>query len=108
PATAGFLAKYYIVRSLIEAGHLALAWFAALAALPLAYCYLRLIVRVWRKSRQKTTAENLQPPCEQPAPSTLTFHSTSTALLGICLFVSLAAGLYPEPFTRLARYAFGQ
>jgi hypothetical protein len=24
------------------------------------------------------------------------------------VFVSLAAGLYPEPFLRLARYAFGQ
>jgi hypothetical protein len=29
-------------------------------------------------------------------------------VLGICVFVSLAAGLYSEPFTRMARYAFGQ
>jgi len=24
------------------------------------------------------------------------------------VFVTLAAGLYPEPFTRLAQYAFGR
>jgi hypothetical protein len=28
--------------------------------------------------------------------------------LGVAVFVTLAAGLYPEPFTRLAHYAFGQ
>jgi hypothetical protein len=27
--------------------------------------------------------------------------------LGVTVFVTLAAGLYPEPFTRLAHYAFG-
>jgi hypothetical protein len=26
----------------------------------------------------------------------------------VAVFVSLAAGLYPEPFLRMARYAFGQ
>jgi hypothetical protein len=34
--------------------------------------------------------------------------SAQAVALGVAVFVSLAAGLYPEPFTRLARYAFGQ
>jgi hypothetical protein len=33
--------------------------------------------------------------------------SAQAVALGVAVFVSLAAGLYPEPFTRLARYAFG-
>jgi hypothetical protein len=28
--------------------------------------------------------------------------------LTVTAFVTLAAGLYPEPFTKLAHYAFGQ
>jgi len=34
--------------------------------------------------------------------------SAQAVALGVAVFVSLAAGLYPEPFARLARYAFGQ
>jgi hypothetical protein len=33
--------------------------------------------------------------------------SAQAIALAAAVFVSLAAGLYPEPFTRLARYAFG-
>jgi ribulose kinase len=33
--------------------------------------------------------------------------SAQAVALGIAVFVTLAAGLYPEPFTRLAHYAFG-
>lgn len=94
PPTAGFLGKYYIVRALVETGHPALAWFAALAALPLAYCYLRVMAPALRGAGSRS----------QP----LALDSALAAMLGACLFVSLAAGLYSEPFTRLARYAFGQ
>jgi hypothetical protein len=31
--------------------------------------------------------------------------SAQAVALGVALFVTLAAGLYPEPFTRLAHYA---
>jgi len=34
--------------------------------------------------------------------------SAQAFALTIAAFVTLAAGLYPEPFTRLAQYAFGQ
>jgi NADH-quinone oxidoreductase subunit N len=98
PPTAGFFGRYFIVRSLIETAHPVLAWFAAISALPLAYSYLRMAVYAWRSSESQTKPETSPP----------SFGMPEAIVLGVCVFVTLAAGLYSEPFTRMARYAFGQ
>ncbi|MGB7844530.1 MAG: NADH-quinone oxidoreductase subunit N [Candidatus Acidiferrum sp.] len=94
PPTAGFVGKYFIFQSLIETHHPILAVFGALYIVPALYYYFRVVVHAWMKK-----------PGEAPAP-----HMTNAQAiaLGAAVFVTLAAGLYPEPFTRLARYAFGQ
>jgi NADH-quinone oxidoreductase subunit N len=96
PPTAGFFGRYFIFHSLLETGHRYIAWFVAVSSLPLAYSYLRIAVYAWRgnKSGSESTA--------------VVFGAWEAIVLGICVFVSLAAGLYSEPFTRMARYAFGQ
>jgi NADH-quinone oxidoreductase subunit N len=94
PPTAGFMGKYFIFLSLIETHHPILAIFAALYIIPALYYYFRIVVHAW-----------LRKPGEAPAPH---MSSAQAIALGVTLFVTLAAGLYPEPFTRLARYAFGQ
>jgi len=67
-----------------------LAIFAALSLVPAVYYYFRVIVHAWLKK-----------PGDAPAP----FMSNAQAIaLGAALFVTLAAGLYPEPFARLAHY----
>jgi NADH-quinone oxidoreductase subunit N len=99
PPTAGFLAKYYIVKGLFEAPHPQLAVFAILNALAGVYCYGRVVMHAWKKSA------GAAPLLEAPA---LAFSNAQTVALTVAAFVSLAAGLYPEPFLRLARYAFGQ
>ena len=72
-----------------------LAVFAALYIVPALYYYFRVVVHAW-----------LRKPGEQmPVPQ---MSSAQAVALGVAVFVSLAAGLYPEPFARLARYAFGQ
>lgn len=93
PPTAGFLGKYFIFQSLIETHHPVLAIFAALYIVPALYYYFRVVVHAWMKK-----------PGEEPVP-----HMTNAQAiaLGAAVFVTLAAGLYPEPFARLARYAFG-
>lgn len=96
PATAGFLGRYFIFHSLLDAGHRYIAWFVALSSLPLAYSYLRIAVYAWRGNKSETEA------------AAVVFGVPEAIVLGICVFVSLAAGLYSEPFTRMARYAFGQ
>jgi NADH-quinone oxidoreductase subunit N len=93
PPTAGFMGKYFIFLSLIETHHPVLAVFAVLYIVPALYYYFRIVVHAWLKQ-----------PGEAPRP---VMTSAQAVALGIAVFVTLAAGLYPEPFTRLAHYAFG-
>jgi NADH-quinone oxidoreductase subunit N len=99
PPTAGFLAKYFIVKALLAAPHPELAAFAVVNALLSVYYYGRVASHALKKARADV------PAVEAP---TLTISSGQTIALTAAVFVSLAAGLYPEPFLRLARYAFGQ
>jgi NADH-quinone oxidoreductase subunit N len=94
PPTAGFMGKYFIFLSLIETHHPLLAVFAVLYIVPALYYYFRIVVHAWLKQ-----------PGEAPRP---VMTSAQAVALGVAVFVTLAAGLYPEPFTRLAKYAFGQ
>src|SRR5467141_4562704 len=94
PPTAGFMGKYFIFLSLIETHHPVLAVFAVLYIVPALYYYFRIVVHAW-----------LKPQGEAPRP---VMTSAQAVALGVAVFVTLAAGLYPEPFTRLAQYAFGQ
>jgi NADH-quinone oxidoreductase subunit N len=99
PPTAGFLAKYYIVKALMAAPHPELAAFAVVNVLLAVYYYGRIVAHAWKKPSAD--------PLLFEAPR-LTISSGQTVALTATVFVSLAAGLYPEPFLRLARYAFGQ
>lgn len=94
PPTAGFMGKYFILLALIQTHHPVLAIIAGLYIVPAFYYYFRVVVHAWRIK-----------PAEAPAPY---MSSAQAVVLGVALFVTLAAGLYPEPFTRLAHYAFGQ
>ncbi len=97
PPTAIFFARYSLFQSMLHNNHRYTAWIAAFAALPLAWCYLRIAIQAWRR--------NSDPNSEILAVS---FGAPEAIVLGVCAFVSLAAGLYSEPFLRMARYAFGQ
>jgi NADH-quinone oxidoreductase subunit N len=99
PLTGGFVAKYYIVKALIAAPHPGLAAFAVVNALLAVYYYGRVAAHAWKKPR--TGAPQLETP-------PMTVSRGQTVALTVAVFVSLAAGLYPEPFLRLGRYAFGQ
>jgi NADH-quinone oxidoreductase subunit N len=99
PPTAGFIAKYYIVKALIAAPHPELAAFAVVNALLAVYYYGRVATHAWKGPSADA------PPLDAAA---LSISSGQTVALTVAVFVSLAAGLYPEPFLRLARYAFGQ
>ncbi len=93
PPTAGFMGKYYIFQSLIETKHPVLAVFAALYIVPALYYYFRVVVHAWLKQ-----------PGDAPQP---VMSAAQAVALTVTVFVSLAAGVYPEPFAQLARYAFG-
>jgi NADH-quinone oxidoreductase subunit N len=94
PPTAGFMGKYFIFLSLIETHHPVLAVFAVLYIVPALYYYFRIVVHAWLKA-----------PGEAPRP---VISNAQAVALSVAAFVTLAAGLYPEPFTKLAQYAFGR
>ncbi len=91
PPTAGFLGKYYIFLSLIQTKHYYLAVFAVLYIVPAVYYYFRLIVHAWMRS-----------PTDPVRPAASAAQSLA---LTVSVFVSLVAGIYPEPFIRLAGYS---
>jgi NADH-quinone oxidoreductase subunit N len=107
PATSGFVAKYQIVKGLLSAAHPhpELAVFAVANALLSVFYYARLAASAFQKTPVETTTADLVAPPVTPA---ITIGSAQTIALTIAAFVSLAAGLYPAPFLRIANYVFGQ
>jgi NADH-quinone oxidoreductase subunit N len=91
PPLAGFIGKYYILLALIQTGHNWLALLGALYIVPALYYYFRIVVHAW-----------MEEPGNTPAP-VVTFGQ-KVALSVLC-FVTVAAGIYPEPFVRLATYS---
>ncbi|MBI3473227.1 MAG: NADH-quinone oxidoreductase subunit N, partial [Candidatus Solibacter usitatus] len=89
PPTAGFLGKYYIFLSLVETGHYLLAVVGTLYVAVAVYYYFRLV-----RSMFQTDAVVTEP------------LATSLGLrvsLAASAVLTLAIGIYPEPFLRLAQ-----
>ena len=99
PATAGFMAKLYIARGLIEASHPELAALAVMCAAAAVYYYGRMAFCAF--SRPTAYAAGSEA-------TALTIGYSQSVALTVAVFVSLVAGLYPEPFVRVAQYAVGQ
>lgn len=91
PPLAGFIGKYYILLALLETGHTQLAIFGALYIVPALYYYFRIVMHAW-----------LYEPGN--APSLIMTVGQKVAFAVLC-FVTLAAGIYPEPFVRFATYS---
>jgi NADH-quinone oxidoreductase subunit N len=91
PPLAGFVGKYYILLALIQTGHTLLALFGALYIVPALYYYFRIVVHAW-----------LREPGSAPTPVVTLGQKVALATLGA---VTVAAGIYPEPFIRLANYS---
>ena len=108
PGTAGFVGKLYIIKGLIEAPHPELAAFAVLCAVAAAYYYGRIVVAAFQKPAAEAPAVAPAQEVSVAGPVKLTIGYAESVALTVATFVSLAAGLYPEPFLRMARYAFGQ
>jgi NADH-quinone oxidoreductase subunit N len=89
PPTVGFLGKYFIFLSLIQTGHYYLAVFAALYVVVALYYYFRIVVVMFMQDEREPGKMTL-------APGLLTS-------MVVCLVLTLAPGIYPEPLIRLAQ-----
>jgi NADH-quinone oxidoreductase subunit N len=89
PPTAGFLGKYYIFLALIQTGHYTLAVVATLYVAVAIYYYFKVV-------RSMFTGEETE-----KAPLATSFGlRVALAVSGV---MTLAIGIYPEPFLRLAQ-----
>jgi NADH-quinone oxidoreductase subunit N len=89
PPTAGFLGKYYIFLSLIETKHYALAVVATLYVAVAIYYYFKIVRSIFIRD------------VSDKAPL-----ATSVGLrfaLGVTGLLTLAIGIYPEPFLQMAQ-----
>jgi NADH-quinone oxidoreductase subunit N len=91
PPLGGFVGKYFILQALIETGHTHLALFGALYIVPALYYYFRIVAHAY-----------LYEPGNAPSP--ILTIGQRVAFAALC-FVTVAAGIYPEPFVRLATYS---
>ena len=91
PPTAGFIGKYFIFLALIEAKRYTLAVLAVVYVVPALYYYFRIVSAAWMRDSNDPVA----PTVSAPAALALT----------VAAFVTLVAGIYPEPFIRIANYS---
>jgi NADH-quinone oxidoreductase subunit N len=98
PPTAGFVAKLLIFWALIETKHTLLAVLAVLYILPAVYYYFRMVAAMWVR--------------ESSDPVIPVISWAQKFALAAMVIVTLAAGIFPEQFLRLATYSvlttFGQ
>jgi NADH-quinone oxidoreductase subunit N len=92
PPLAGFVAKFYLFGSAVQAGYVGLAVIAVLNSAIAAYYYLRVIVAMYMQEPQGEAA--------LLAPSFAGGLALAIALVGILLL-----GLVPAPFADLAQAA---
>jgi NADH-quinone oxidoreductase subunit N len=89
PPTAGFLGKYYIFLALIQTRHYALAVIATLYVAVAIYYYFKIVRSMFiREATEKA-----------PLASSVGLRFA----LAVSGLLTLAIGVYPEPFIRLAQ-----
>ena len=94
PPTAGFIGKYYIFLSLIQTGHYVLAVVATLYVAVAIYYYFRIVRSMFAGELVET------------APPATSFGLR--VALGLTGAMTLAVGIFPEPFLRLAQTSIGK
>jgi NADH-quinone oxidoreductase subunit N len=94
PLTAGFVAKFAVIKSAVEAHSYVLAIAAMVAAVIGAYLYLRIAVSMWL---EEPTSEN-----------EITVDPAVIIVIAVTVIATLVVGFFPELLlqaTRLARFA---
>lgn len=87
PPTAGFIAKFAVFRSAVEAGYLWLAVVGVITSLVSAYYYLRLVVLMFMR----------------PGEARAFSHPTLNLAVGLTAAATLLIGLMPGPLLELAQ-----
>jgi len=85
PPTAGFVAKFVVILSVVRAGHTWLAVLAVVCSVVTAFVYLRVVVLMYMK--------------EPEAPAPARFPLTVSAAIAVAALVTLIGGILPGILT---------
>ena len=85
PPTAGFVAKFVVIQSIISAGHWLLAILAVVCTVITAFVYLRVAVVMYMNEPQ------------QPEPAR--FPWAVSAALAVAALVTIVGGIFPSSLT---------
>jgi NADH-quinone oxidoreductase subunit N len=97
PLTSGFLAKFYAVNAVVEAGSFWLGLVAMLSAVISAFLYLRIILAMYG-------GRDDEEPAEAPV-RRLRVPLAAKATIVLALVATIGIGLVPDPLTKTARDA---
>ncbi len=100
PFTSGFLAKFYVIETAVDARSFPLAIVAMLAAVVAAFLYLRIMVSVWLEDDEITDGAELA-----EAKRTIPLPWGAAVVLAITAGFTLAFGIWPQPIIEMARDA---
>jgi NADH-quinone oxidoreductase subunit N len=90
PPTGGFFGKVYLFAAAVQGGWTWLAVVGVVTSAISLYYYFRIVVYMY----QHDTTATAPVPLDAPA---------LVAAIGLCAFVTLLLGLYPEPFIQIAK-----
>jgi NADH-quinone oxidoreductase subunit N len=94
PLTSGFFAKFYVITAAVDAGSTSLAVIAMVSSVISAFLYLRIIVTMY-----------MGDPEEAPAGPRVPVPVAAGIALGLCVVVTLVAGVWPGSIAEVARDA---
>ena len=95
PPTAGFIGKFYVFMSAVEAGMTWLAVLALIFAAVSAYYYLRLVLVMYMREPDAVTADSPR----------LILSPTLSIVLACAIAGVVIFGIYPDPLIQLAAQA---
>ena len=88
PLTSGFIAKFGVIQSAVQTGHITLAVLAVVFSVVSAFFYLRVVVLMYMNEPKETTA--------------VRFPVGVSAVLAVAAFVTIIGGVFPDSFVMWA------
>lgn len=99
PLTSGFLAKFYVISAIVDAGSFWLGLVAMLTAVISAFLYLRIILSMYAGDDDEAAGDEPLPVRRIQVPV------ATKVTIGLALVATIAIGVVPDPLTRAARDA---
>lgn len=106
PLTAGFLAKFYVIEAVVEAGSFWLGLVAMLTAVVSAFLYLRIVLSMYAGATDDDASDAPAAPASADAPvRRIRVPLMATIAITLALLTTVGLGVVPGPLTQTSRDA---